>query len=306
MHKLLVLAGILVFVTAGTRSFAQEAEAEVGAEAAVETTVEAAAADTAADAEAPAAADAVPAAEEPAGAEPATGEASAEATPADGTPPEGMLPSDEEEEIVIPELTWLLTIGVLAAKMKNTTVFDFEVEDGTPEDGGEEQNIAVTDKAWGIALNIVGFYRWFTLASVTWFFPNINNAWNIGGVLQFDGKIPTGTFVQPVIGIGVFYQLVHVNWKPFRTPATSQTSATRTWGGGDFDHMTVHVRSLTPLPKVGLFFKIPLYNWWISPYYSYWNTFNKGYAKNTAGRVDIYRNNNEAFRDSYRVDDPYM
>ncbi len=308
MHKLLVLAGILVFITAGTRSFAQEAEAEVGAEASVEATTEAATVDTAAgDSETPAAAEAAPAGE-PAGAEaPATEEAAVvEEAPVDGTPPEGFVPTDEDEEIVLPELTWLLTIGVLAAKMKNTTVFDFEVADGTPEDGGEEQTIAVTDKAWGLAVNIVGFYKWITIASVNWFFPNINNAWNFGGVLQLDGKIPTGTFVQPVIGMGLFYQLVHVDWEPFRTPATSQTDKIRTWGGGDFEHLTVHVQSLTPLPKVGLFFKIPLYNWWVSPYYSYWNTFNEGYAKNTAGRVDVYRSNNEAFRDAFRVDDPYM
>jgi hypothetical protein len=63
--------------------------------------------------------------------------------------------------------------------------------------------------------------------------------------------------------------------------------------------------SLTPLPSVGLFFKLPLYNWWVKPYYSYWHTWNKGNFSNTSGRVDIYRNDNWGFRDEYGVDDPF-
>jgi hypothetical protein len=296
MHKLTVLVGILVFVTAGTRSFAQEAEAEVNAEASV-----AVAADTAETA-APTVEAAAPV-EEAAGATPPPAEEAA----AEGevSPAGGMMPSDEDEEIVIPPLTWLLTVGVLAARLKNTTKFEFEMpEEG--QDDPEAQSITVTDKGWGLALNIVGFYRWITIASVNWFFPKINNAVNFGGVLQVVGQIPTGTIVRPTIGIGLFYQLVHVDWEPFRTPSEGKNDSIRTFGGGDFEHMTVHVTSLTPLPEIGLFIKLPLYNWWIKPYYSYWHTFNSGYAKNTGGRVDVFRNANEGFHDMYQVDDPNM
>jgi hypothetical protein len=195
----------------------------------------------------------------------------------------------------------------MAARLKNTVTFTFP----TPEEGGgdeesKEQELTLTDKGWGLAFNIVGFYKWLTIVNVTWYFPKINNALSIGGVLIMDGKIPTGTIVSPTVGIGLFYQATRTEFQPFYSSESAGINDTLvTKGFAHFDHIEVSINNLAPLPTVGLFIKIPLYNWWIKPQYSFKTTFTWGEAKNTAGRVDIWRDTTAAY-DSAGVDDPAM
>jgi hypothetical protein len=315
MPKAKIIIAILVFVTMGTQSFAQQGDAEATQEVTPEK--ESAAVEAVSEENESAPAETVP---ETSAGENVTLADSAEATAAvasgEADPPvdpnSGQAPAAnnglvdaETEEIVLPPLTWLLTFSVMAAQVKNTVTFSFP----TPEEGGgdeesKEQEITLSDKGWGVAFSIVGFYRWLTITNVCWYMPNVNNARTFGGIFYMDGKIPTGTFIQPTIGFGLFYTTTSTQFSPFYSSRSKgNTDSLQTFGYADFDDIEVKVNIIAPIPTVGLFIKLPLYNWWIKPQYSFKTTITWGNAKNPAGRVDIW-SDSAASTDQPGVDDP--
>ncbi|MCP4198039.1 MAG: hypothetical protein GY762_12900 [Proteobacteria bacterium] len=315
MVKTISTIVILVAVTVGTQSFAQEGDAEANGEASPEN--ESAPVAAVSEENESAAAETVP---ETSAGENVTLADSAEATAAvasgEADPPvdpnSGQAPAAnkglvdaEPEEIVLPPLTWLLTFSVMAAQVKNTVTFTFP----TPEEGGgdeesKEQKMTLSDKGWGVAFSIVGFYKWLTITNVCWYMPNVNNARTFGGIFYLDGKIPTGTFIQPTIGFGLFYTTTATQFSPFYSSrSVGNTDSGVTFGYADFDDIEVKVNIIAPIPTVGLFIKLPLYNWWIKPQYSFKTTFTWGNAKNPAGRVDIWRDST-GVTDQPGVDDP--
>ncbi len=212
---------------------------------------------------------------------------------------------EEYEPIVIPPLDWLITIAPVAMYLKNKTTFKFDVP--TEVEGiYDTEKLTVKDNAWGAGLTMVGFYKWISLAKIFWYMPSINKAWNVGGVLFLTGSIPTGTFVKPTIGMGFFYNIVDTHWTHFSHWRESATdNGVSTIGGSDFNTIDVNVKSFAPIPTLGLTFKIPLYNWWVRPYYSFWYTRTIARAQSSGGRVDVWRDSDVA-KDTQGVDDSYI
>ncbi len=196
-------------------------------------------------------------------------------------------PAEEEEIKIIPP-DWGGTIALVGGWLNNKTTVNFK----TPQKGTDtftRRKLTLTGDGWGGGLILVGFYKWLTLVNVFYFFPNVNDTMMWGNITQLGASIPTGTFVEPYIGMGFAYVGTSTNLTDFEYPSQDHMDGVPTFGYAYFPKFEVDTRNLEPLPKVGVTFKLPIQHWYARPYYEFLYENLYAHARTPGGVVDVYR-----------------
>ena len=196
-------------------------------------------------------------------------------------------PPDTKPEIKPPD--WVIMAAPQAGWIENKTRFSFDA-------GGSTQRITMTDDGWGSGFAAIGLYKWLVWTNVFYYFNDVNDSNFLGGVTHLTAAIPTDTFVSPYFALGLFFMNIETRIRDYEGSQDGQMSnGTLTTGYASIDNISADNRILTPLPEIGLKFKIPIQDWWITPYYSYWYEDVKTKIRIPRGQVDLYERGTRNF-----------
>jgi hypothetical protein len=176
---------------------------------------------------------------------------------------------------------WLLLVTPTAGWLRNEARITFKVP---VENGYDEHTATLTDDGWGAGLVAVGVYRFLSLTDVFFFFPDVNSSRLVGNIAYFAGEIPTGTFVEPYLGVGYVFVSTDTDYDDFKYSIEQAGMI----GYATFPRISVDNVVSAPFPKAGLKFKIPVQHWYATPFYSLMYEDVRTHARSPGGHVEIY------------------
>jgi hypothetical protein len=179
-------------------------------------------------------------------------------------------PSDPEPAARGPD--WMLVVTPMGGVLRNTA--RFEVPTGSAdEDGDGETELTYdtyeyTDTGWGGGATLMGFYKYVSLTSVFFGFPEVNQSHVLGNITYLGGMIPTGSFVEPYLGMGLALVATDIRFFDFQDTKYDEYAGMTM--RGDASMPFIHVRNdvVAPFPKVGVKFALPIQHWYVQPFYS--------------------------------------
>lgn len=185
---------------------------------------------------------------------------------------------------------WFFLATPTAGYLHNTTNFTIKVPTGN---GYEEHEASLTDDGFGTGLVFVGFYRYFSVTDVFFWFPDVNSSSILGNILYFSSTIPTKTFVEPFLGIGYAFVSTDTDYEDFAYELDQQYLGRPYVGHATFEQMAVENTVQAPFPKLGLKFKLPIQHWYVTPFYSLMDEEVQTHARSPGGGVKIYEKGRE-------------
>lgn len=214
-----------------------------------------------------------------------------EARPAVETEQNQKAATDTEKPKNKIKLDWMFLINPTAGYLHNEVTFKFKV----PHQGTfVERHATLSDGGAGGGLTLVGFYKWISLTNITFIFPDVNSSKLYGNITYLSGEIPTGTFVSPYIGLGFVYHFTDTDMNDLNIQDKQESLGTTYIAYANMKNMSVDVQLISPFPKLGLRFDIPVQHWYVMPFYSFLYENVQTHARSPGGHVDVYE---EGMRD---------
>jgi hypothetical protein len=182
---------------------------------------------------------------------------------------------------------WLVLVTPTGGWLRNTTTFPIPVG----RDGNDElvfEDYEMTDDGWGGGLTLMGFYRQLSLTSVFFGFPEVNRASLVGNITYLSGTIPTGTFVEPYLGLGFAGVATDARFFGFEDVRDDDLGGMVLRGFARMEWIFVQNRVAAPFPKAGVKFKLPVQHWYVQPFYSFMYEHVRTRARSGGGRVELW------------------
>jgi hypothetical protein len=182
---------------------------------------------------------------------------------------------------------WLVLVTPTAGWLRNTTTFPIPVG----RDENDElvfDNYKMTDDGWGGGVTLMGFYKRISLTSVFFGFPEVNRASLLGNITYLSGSIPTGTFVEPYLGLGFAGVATDARFHDFEDVRDDDLGGLTLRGFARMEWISVENRVAAPFPKIGVKFKLPLQHWYVQPFYSFMYEHVRTRARSGGGSVELW------------------
>ena len=171
--------------------------------------------------------------------------------------------------------------------LRNTTTFPIPV--GVDEnDELEYDDYEMTDDGWGGGVTLMGFYKHVALTSVFFGFPEVNHAQLLGNITYLSGSVPTGTFAEPYLGVGLAAIATNATFIDFTDVRDDDLGSTTLRGFAEMPIIQVENRVVAPFPKAGVKLAIPIQHWYVQPFYSFMYERVKTRARSGGGRVELW------------------
>ncbi|HUU22303.1 MAG TPA: hypothetical protein VM389_07175 [Phycisphaerae bacterium] len=183
---------------------------------------------------------------------------------------------------------WLILVTPTAGWLRNTTTFPIPVG----RDENDElvfDDYEMTDDGWGGGFTLMGFYKRISLTSVFFGFPEVNRASLLGNISYLSGTIPTGTFVEPYLGLGLAAVATDARFDDFRDVRDDDLGGLVLRGFARMDWIAVENRVVAPFPKAGVKFGLPIQHWYVLPFYSFMYEHVRTRARSGGGRVELWQ-----------------
>jgi len=181
----------------------------------------------------------------------------------------------------------MLVVTPMAGWLRNTA--RFPVPTGTDEnDELTYTTYEFTDDGWGGGATLMGYYKYVSLTSVFFGFPEVNQSHVLGNVTYLGGMIPTGTFVEPYLGMGLALVATDVRFFDFRDTQYRESSGMTLRGDAHMPFIHVNNDIIAPFPKVGVKFALPIQHWYVQPFYSFMYENVETHARSGGGDVVLY------------------
>jgi hypothetical protein len=186
---------------------------------------------------------------------------------------------------------WMLVVTPMGGFLHNTT--RVEVPTGSAdEDGDGETELTYspyefTDNGWGGGATLMGYYKYVSLTSVFFGFPDVNQSSVLGNITYVGGMIPTGTIVEPYLGLGLALVDTEVRFMDFRDTRYEEMGGLWWRGDANMPWISVTNKVVAPFPKVGVKFALPIQHWYVQPFYSFMYENVRTRARSGGGRVTL-------------------
>jgi hypothetical protein len=186
---------------------------------------------------------------------------------------------------------WMLVVTPMGGWLRNTA--RFEVPTGSAdEDGDGETELTYdtyefTDDGWGGGVTLMGFYKYVSLTSVFFGFPEVNQSHVLGNITYVGGMIPTGTFVEPYVGMGLALVATDIRFFDFRDTKYDTYAGLPMRGDAHMPFINVQNEVVAPFPKVGVKFALPIQHWYVQPFYSFMYENVRTRARSGGGEVTL-------------------
>lgn len=213
----------------------------------------------------------------------AVGRAHAEA-PGDRAPAQA---PDSKAKTKLGPPEWMVLASPTFGWLKNSATFPVPV--GRNGDGDLKfDEYHAEDGGWGGGLTLVGTFHRFALTNVFFMFPDVNNASLIGNVTYLSTSIPTGTFIEPYLGIGGVVVDTEAEFNDFNDVRVDDLGGLTLKGFAHMDRIAVDNQVWAVFPKPGLRIKLPIQHWYLQPFYGYLVEDVHVRARSTGGNVTLY------------------
>jgi hypothetical protein len=184
---------------------------------------------------------------------------------------------------------WMLVVTPMAGWLRNTA--RFPVPTGSRVVDGESEltyeTYQFTDDGWGGGATLMGFYKYVSLTSIFFGFPEVNQSHVLGNVTYLGGMIPTGIFVEPYVGMGLALVATDIRFFDFRDTKYDVYGGLTMRGDAHMPFIHVENEVVAPFPKVGLKFALPIQHWYLQPFYSFMYENVRTRARSGGGDVTL-------------------
>ena len=198
-------------------------------------------------------------------------------------------PADPKPAIEGPD--WMLVVTPMAGFLRNTARFPVPTGSADQDGDGETEltydTYEFTDNGWGGGATLMGYYRYVSLTSVFFGFPEVNQSHVLGNVTYLGGMIPTGTFVEPYVGLGLALVATDIRFFDFRDVRYDDYGGMAMRGDAHMPFIHVENEVVAPFPKVGIKFALPIQHWYVQPFYSFMYENVRTRARSGGGDVTL-------------------
>jgi hypothetical protein len=126
------------------------------------------------------------------------------------------------------------------------------------------------------------------MTNVLFAFPEVNSSRVIGDMFFMSASIPTRTFIEPYLGMGLMFVQTKKSPGDMHVTDRDELFDEPMIAHADIHNIAINNKVIGLFPKVGAKFRIPIQHWYVAPWYSYLYEDVRTRARSDGGHVDIY------------------